>query len=160
MNRIWVIAGKITYLIIYPILVLVIRFTKRTRVIVIYENKILVVKGWLSTGKWILPGGGLHRNELPSIGAKRELLEETNIKIDQELLHVVQQEYNSGLIKYQYDLFETKLVVIPKNIKKQNIEILEVKWMNIDEITSNDCSNELLEMVDIWKNKGKFAKIN
>jgi 8-oxo-dGTP pyrophosphatase MutT (NUDIX family) len=161
MIRIWTIAGRITYILVFPLLAIVIRSTTRTRIIAVNDDKILVVKGWLGNGKWMLPGGGLHKNEQQTSGAKRELLEETNINIkDTSLLHIGKKVYKNGLIKYQYHLFETKLDTFPKDVKKQQIEILELKWVNIDDINPREFSDELIEMVDIWKNKGKFAKIN
>ena len=53
----------------------------RTRVVVVYDKKILMVRSWVGSGKFGLPGGGLHRGEDERVGAVRELQEETGIRV-------------------------------------------------------------------------------
>ncbi|MBI1857139.1 NUDIX hydrolase [Candidatus Saccharibacteria bacterium] len=58
----------------------------------IFEDQILVTKNWMGNGKWSLPGGGLHHGEEPAIGAVREVLEETGIKLKPASLKLLGQE--------------------------------------------------------------------
>jgi 8-oxo-dGTP pyrophosphatase MutT (NUDIX family) len=51
------------------------------------DGKILLLKraGGAMSGQWFLPGGAVERDELPEVGARRELLEESGLEIDGEL---------------------------------------------------------------------------
>jgi len=42
----------------------------------------LVLSGWLNTGEWGLPGGGLHKNEPTVDGLLREVREETGLDVE------------------------------------------------------------------------------
>lgn len=57
-------------------------------IIVKKDNEVLLCKrnnfGSLP-GIWSIPAGKLNRNENPSVGAKREFFEETNIKVDSKI---------------------------------------------------------------------------
>jgi 8-oxo-dGTP pyrophosphatase MutT (NUDIX family) len=50
-------------------------------------NEILLLKraGGALSGQWFLPGGAVERGELPEDGARRELLEESGLRIEGEL---------------------------------------------------------------------------
>lgn len=134
-SKLWEILGRILYVITYPGIWLVIKCTPpRTRIIVKSDNKILLAKDWLGSGKWSLPGGGLHRNEDPQIGAIRELKEETGIVVQKSSLHYLGtlningDKLGSRLICYWTEISENHI------IKKQHIEILDVRWVEIDNL--------------------------
>lgn len=50
-------------------------------------DKVLMLKraGGAMSGQWFLPGGAVERGELPEEGARRELLEESGLRIDGDL---------------------------------------------------------------------------
>ena len=151
MIKIWNLAGRIIYYIFFPLISLVIRFTTRTRVILEFEGKILVVKGWLGDNKWFLPGGGLHKHESPEKGALRELYEETSIKIvESDLKKIGQGIYDEGDTKYRYYLYYVRLNEKPK-VKKQQLEIIDTKWIKPEEISVSNSSKELISLLEIWK---------
>jgi 8-oxo-dGTP pyrophosphatase MutT (NUDIX family) len=151
MTKIWNLAGRVTYYISFPLISLVMRFTIRTRLIVEFEGKILVVKGWLGDNKWFLPGGGLKRNERPELGAIRELNEETGIKVlESDLKKIGEGNYSKGITKYQYYLYHVRLKNKP-TIKKQHFEIIDAKWIEIKDISKNNCSKELTVLLESWK---------
>jgi 8-oxo-dGTP pyrophosphatase MutT (NUDIX family) len=151
MNKIWNLIGRIAYYITLPLVSLVIRFTSRTRLIVEFDGKILVVKGWLGDNKWFLPGGGLHKDEDPKQGAIRELLEETGIKVKvSDLNEVGQGVYDEGITKYRYYLYYVRLPKMPET-KRQQFEITDVGWLEPDEISPNNSSKELISLLETWK---------
>lgn len=51
------------------------------------DGRVLMLKraGGAMDGQWFLPGGALDRGELPEVGARRELVEESGLDIDGEL---------------------------------------------------------------------------
>ena len=61
--------------------------TSRVRIIVRDENdRILLIKTWLSGNEWSLPGGGVDRGETYEEAACRELREETGIEVAEDTL--------------------------------------------------------------------------
>jgi len=51
------------------------------------DEEILLLKrqGGALSGQWFLPGGAVERGELPEVGARRELVEETGLDVEGEL---------------------------------------------------------------------------
>ena len=69
--------GRILFWLSRPAIWIIVRISPpRTRIVVVRGDKILLVKDWLGSGRWKLPGGGLHRKEESRRGAVRELHEE------------------------------------------------------------------------------------
>lgn len=127
--------GKIFYYITWPGIFLIIKLQPpRTRVVIKCGKNILLVKDWLGTGKWSLPGGGLKKSEKPEIGAIREVYEETSLKLDpKNLISIGKLDLRSAGISYTaycYSLnVDTKL-----NPSITSKEIAEVKWFNMDDL--------------------------
>lgn len=81
-ERTWGVIGKVMYYSLWPAIWVYLRsMPPRTRVVIAYNGKILLLKDWLGDGSWSLPGGGLHRGEESKRGAIREVYEETGLKI-------------------------------------------------------------------------------
>lgn len=135
--RIWGIIGNVLYWLTWPGIWLVITLTPpRTRIVVIYQDKVLLTKDWLGSGKWNLPGGGLHKNEPAKQGAVRELHEETGIRIkasDLQYLSTINAR-GSGITSTLV-CFWAQLKSQP-NIRKQKFEILEYCWMDLNQMNS------------------------
>src|SRR5690242_997975 len=52
----------------------------RSRIVLVNpKGEVLLMHQWISSGKWHLPGGGLHADEEKITGALRELREETGV---------------------------------------------------------------------------------
>ena len=101
--------------------------------IIVENNKVLLVQE--SEGHWGLPKGHVEENETEEETAKREVKEETNldVKIDLskkfELNYIIDDEIDKTVY-----FFPAK--VIGGEIKRQESEINEIKWVSIDEATS------------------------
>ena len=87
MQKLWQGIGIAVFWLAWPGLFVYLRWSERTRVLVVAGGEqVLLVKGFLSDGRWSLPGGGLHRHEDKLAGALRELREETGLVLKPEQL--------------------------------------------------------------------------
>ncbi len=146
MRKLWIFLGRIAGYISWPLVWIVIRQTTRTRILLNSGDKILVTKGWLSTGKWSLPGGGMHRGEKPADAVLRELREETNIELKEtQLKYQGTKKQNKGL-PFSYHLF---LASAPKelDVKKQRFEIVDVQWLDRQELLNKSVEQHVREAV-------------
>src|SRR5688572_27485111 len=106
----WTALGRVGFWVSLPALYIYLRPSRRTRVLVHSEGKVLVVKPWLGSGKWILPGGGLHRHEDSSVGAARELREETGIILPpSRLASAGTVDYRQHGLRFRYEQFIAEL---------------------------------------------------
>lgn len=116
----------------------------RTRVVLLYEDKILVMKQWISAGKWGLPGGGLHRGESMEGGAARELYEETCLKLDpRQMRHIGKANYRRYGLAFEYHVFVTR--VGSDTVRAQRIEVSELAWVRPGELRTANASPDTLQ---------------
>ncbi len=143
--------GKLSYYFSYPILRLLIKGTTRAYVLIIVNDEVLLVKGWLgSQNKWHLPGGGLNRRERPNIAAQRELKEEVGIDISTADLVTLNEEPLRTKLGYNYYLFTLNLPQKP-NLSINNIEILEAVFVPIITLATLQLNEELKYFVNLAK---------
>jgi 8-oxo-dGTP pyrophosphatase MutT (NUDIX family) len=123
-------AGKVAFIVGLPLLYVYMWPTRRTRVVVACGDDVLVMKAWLGSGRWILPGGGLHRGEDPAAGATRELYEETGIKAVPKnlrpLFHKKAEHYHT--LKFAVSAFALEISAKPK-LNQQQLEVAELVWL-------------------------------
>lgn len=121
--------SKIIFWLTWPGLWLVLRGSRRTRLLLICGDEFMVVQGWLSNGQWSLPGGGLHKNEAPLTGVLRELREETTVILPPIQVHHAYDGHNNyqGL-KFEYVAFTAILDRKPL-VKAQALEIKTITWL-------------------------------
>lgn len=111
----------------------------RTRLVLVSNDDVLLVRGYYGSGKWSLPGGGLHRNESPEDGLVREVREETGIIIDPKRLKELFEKRvvtETGL-RFTMHAYGIKIKQKPK-IRMQRGEIHETTWMNYRQVMTHD----------------------
>lgn len=144
--------GMIVFWLSWPLLHVILRIGSRTRVLIIAENDVLLVKDIIGPGTWSLPGGGLHLGELPVGGAIREVKEETGIMLDEAQLD------NKGTFKgtnsekhtYRYHLFVVHLKSKPPT-KLQRRELSELRWMPLAQAATDSSVGKVArEIIVAW----------
>lgn len=141
--KFWIKIGYWLFIIFQPFLRIFLRKRITTRVFIVANNKVLLVKVWLSDGLYGLPGGGIKKGEKPSQAAIREVFEETSVKLEnKDLKYQGIYKANNKFVSYDYHLYTA---TINNNLltKNQLIEIVESKWLAIDLIDSALVSDEV-----------------
>ena len=148
----WHALGRLTYIVAIPALFVYLQFRQRTRVFIVVGDEVLVVKGWMGNGKWHLPGGGLHANEVPFAGAIREVCEETGVELDpSQLVDQGITTYRSKTARFTYHRFIVELKS-KVSVRPQKGEITDVRWISLDELTPQNAAADVLELRAVWKN--------
>lgn len=130
MKTIWKFIGVAAFWVGWPVLWLALRPTTRTRVIILNaKGEILFVKGWVGSGKWILPGGGVHSGEDPVLGAIREVNEEVGLQLMPDQF----KQFDEGLanehgIRFRYIAYQVSLSDSP-DLRRQKREITDAGWL-------------------------------
>jgi 8-oxo-dGTP pyrophosphatase MutT (NUDIX family) len=138
----------------WPALWVYLHGSHRTRIIVHCNGKVVLVKSWLGTNNWGLPGGGLHDNEDPKAGALRELQEETGILAKPEQLKPLQTNAagkEHGL-PFLYDSFilELKDEIL---LQHQKYELVDVKWLEYKGMNAaKELSTVTRQVLAAWSN--------
>jgi 8-oxo-dGTP pyrophosphatase MutT (NUDIX family) len=87
--------GLIAYKLIHPLLNLIFKVHKseRSRVVICnnVSQEIILVKNWLGSGKYQLPGGGIKLNEGPAQGAAREIEEELGLILSHSNFKIIKK---------------------------------------------------------------------
>lgn len=145
MKKLWEVTGRVVFWLAWPALRLRLRLTTRTRVIIQYGNQILVVKNWLGSGKWGLPGGGVKINEDSLTAVLRELKEEVGIAPKRNKCNKVGNfEYQSDGLSFVYSLYKVRLNKKPK-IKIQKSEITNARWINKKQLNKNNSASDVTQ---------------
>lgn len=150
MKRLWHKTGNLAFWLSYPLLKVYLRLGWRTRVLIIVDNHVLLVKGWLGNDSWQLPGGGAHRGESHEIAACREVREETGITLKSEQLRLLYQDrYQYRGISFRYKCFWLELPKKPV-VKKQALEIIDYAWVPLLEVAQLNTSIDTQRAVQTW----------
>lgn len=134
MKQVVALLGSVGYWLTWPALYIYMRGSRRTRVLIIHEQKVLVVKQWLGRDTWHLPGGGLHKGEDPLVGSIREVQEEVGIALQpSQLRHIRSLQKRSSGIPYTAEYYATTLQQQP-TLHLQAHEIRESSWIPLDDV--------------------------
>lgn len=139
--------GTLCFWLTWPGIWLILRFQPRTRIVLQSGDTVLVVRPWLSNGKWSLPGGGIHRSEDPVLSAIRELKEETGVTLKREECTLVDTyQYKQDGLRFRYTLFRAKLPAIRKLIPQRH-EIAAAEWVKISELKPLTANQDVIVAV-------------
>lgn len=134
-RNLWNLTGRLAFWATWPAMAATIYFTKRTRILVVAGDEILLTKGWLGSGQWALPGGGLHRGEDPAEGALRELKEETGVLASKDQLKSLFSGRVMGETSTNYYIYAYALELSEKpQLTRQKGEIIELEWRTLEEV--------------------------
>lgn len=124
----------------------------RVAAVLIESNRILLVKHRKEeTSYWVLPGGGVEFGETLEQAAAREVLEETNLRIDIKKLIYLGQLVSPRSEKHVIDFFFWGEVVGGSLRSTQEDKIAEVKFFPVAELPRLDfrprISDQLLSSI-------------
>lgn len=143
--------GVIAFWLTWPVTYWYFRNSERTRILLRCGDSILMTKGWLSAGKWALPGGGLHKGEPPVDGAVRELAEEVGLRVPQaDLRFVGVDAVSTHGMKFSVHCYVTD-VDSPHTLHIQRHEIAEARWLLLADLTAHNTDP------DAWQCLQKYA---
>lgn len=145
--------GRLCFWAGFPVIWLARNYTRRARVLVVSQGEFLLVRSWIGSGKWELPGGGLHRRESYRIGVSRELFEEVGIVVKPEKLLIDDSSKKSSLLHGVY------LAEKPK-INLRVLEIRDYKWIKFDDCNTIDYSSYINYSLDWWQQIERYAIID
>ena len=130
---------KASYLISRPLSGLLLHNSRRSRIIVINDDSILLVRGSFGHQLWSLPGGGLHRGESDAVGAARELKEETGLDLPARAFQKLGEKRLkiSGSWAIQNLVFFNTELQMPTTLKPRPLEIIEAKWFKLESLPKN-----------------------
>lgn len=152
MRKLWGVAGITGFWLLSPLLFVYLRLNARTRVVIEQKDEVLLVKPWLGTGQWDLPGGGLHVSESPLAGLLRETFEETGIELPKQKVKSLGLRRGRGLFPPSVHCFYVKLAQKPK-VKKQFVEIIDIRWVPKPDLPGYRLSPHSQVCVDLWKSQ-------
>lgn len=146
--RLLSIIGRFLYYLLFPFIALILRNQPRTRVIVHNNSRVLLVKHWLGSGNWDVPGGGVHKNELYKNGAVRELKEELGLNLKPDGLSAIgRYDMRFGITSIHLEYFIIEFDQKDIVLKLQPIEISEARWFNKTEIQNLNMHPDVKKIV-------------
>lgn len=145
--------GRVLYLLAFPIIYFSVNGTKRTRIVIISDNQVVLVKNWLGDGSYGLPGGGAHKNEPLKAAAIREVKEEVGLSLNEKSLKQIRTfSHYKNFVTTEQTVYVARLKEkLP--LKVQKFEIIEASWINLVDIDSLKLEDYL---IDILKSLDSF----
>lgn len=150
MRKLGQLIGSVVFWLSYPLLRAILNNSQRTRVLIIVDDSFLVLKGWLGTGRWGLPGGGIHKNETALVAAVRELEEETGLVVEAEALELLFHEDVRQIgITIDCTGYSLRLPKRP-TINPQFIEVSQYTWLPLADLNEKSVSKDVYLAVKAW----------
>lgn len=133
--------SKAVFYLAWPVFYLYLRNTNRTRALVVYKGKVLLIKNWLSDNRYGLPGGGVRAGEQLQVAMERELAEEAGL-YNSDPKFLGSEPIQELGFHFFVHLFEVKLRKKPE-LRRQRWEISELTWVSLDSVESVRCKPEV-----------------
>lgn len=120
--------NKFGFILLKPFISLFLAGTTRARALIVYEDEILLVRDWLGSQRWSMPGGGVRKGERSQQGLVRELQEELGLKIQpKQLKQIMKTKQDEHGARFLAIIFQINLTEKPKLTIKKN-ELIEAGW--------------------------------
>lgn len=146
--------GRVLFYLGLPAFMVYLRFRHSARVIVEHDGTYLVVRPWLGSGAWLLPGGGIWRGEPLAEAAARELNEETGIAIDPDDLVLLGEfccQHGRWLTSHDY-IFWCNPPTVAK-VQLHGLENTEAAWQPLEELGAVCGNSEILKTLERQRSK-------
>lgn len=143
--------GIVAFWAAWPAYFFYLRMSRRTRILLVHGNEILVIKGWMSDGKWSLPGGGVHKDETVLQGAVRELKEEVGLQLTEKDLKPLGEAMIYRAYGHRYP-FYCFIAEVKKDvpIKLQWYEISHAQWVDYRTLTPKNTAPDVIMALRAW----------
>lgn len=129
--------GRAVSIVIIPVLTRTpFWLSRRVRVVVMNNTgQVLLIKSWISTQCWSLPGGGVERGEEDVEAAAREVHEETGYKLPLGSFRYVTSLYSQRL-KADLPIYTVMAEAsdLPRLHRPYRLEIMERQWFDRDNL--------------------------
>lgn len=144
--------GTIGFWAAWPLCWIVLHNTHRTRILCIYDGKVLLTLPTLGMNRWSLPGGGIRKGENPAEAACRELHEELGIELSAAALRPLAVEPASEDSGIQYHCHYYSVVLDERPLLRAALEIADARWQpkeSIDEIVTKQIVKRALALWEV-----------
>jgi ADP-ribose pyrophosphatase YjhB (NUDIX family) len=146
MKKITLKLGQVVYLLALPFLRLIFKNRQTTRLLLIKDHQLVVIRNYLSDGSWGLPGGGIKKNETPLQSLSREVKEE--IDLDLSILPLQYLGFfvaHNRFVSYGYHLWLIRNDQINLNLLKTHrpLEIAQISTLDILKIKDYFVEDEI-----------------
>lgn len=151
MSTLWRLAGALIFWLAWPAQWLYLRHGRRTRLFLVVDDNVLLLKGWIDVDQWDLPGGGIRHNERSQMAMLRELKEETGIVLQPKDLTLFYKDrvHQHGL-QYDYDCYLAKLAKRPVVTDPTRLEIRTIAWTPLAELSELPLAAAVVQAQAAW----------
>ncbi len=123
-------------------------------------EEVLLLRGWLSDGKWQLPGGGLHAEENPKAGMIRELQEETGLNLKpNEIIGLAVENYSEKGFSFECHYFMARI-----NKKEfpgsKGMEISGHTWIPASRITQKNTGKDVARALELVSERYRVGLVS
>jgi 8-oxo-dGTP pyrophosphatase MutT (NUDIX family) len=130
------------------------------RVLVFKDNKVLLVKH--RYGKfWVMPGGGINKNETPEQTSIRELEEEAGVKANKIYFKLGQYKNTTGGKNDNISCFIVTDFEEIHNFKRTFIDYLEIGemgWFNVNNLPNDISGPTKTRVIEFLDNKRDLVR--
>lgn len=134
MRKTQILIGRVLYKSLLPLRRLYRSNRTRAYAVIEHNQKILIVKNWIGSGVWSLPGGGGQEGETEEDTLIREVHEETGVKVDKkQLKFITKGEHRREFGKKKFVIFHVRQTNRP-NLVINSLEIVDHRWVDKKEL--------------------------
>jgi len=124
------------------------------------QNQLLMINAnW--NDKWHLPGGGISIGESIPEGIIRECMEEVGyrVKLDSEVRYTNVTYYYDDVLEHTFNqsfnhFYIAKIKEKENKVGGEEGEVKDVKWVDLDSLSKENCRDFLLDFIEMLQNKG------